>query len=285
VDGAIAAIADRQHGVIAYDQLLGLGLGPDAVQHRAQTGRLLRVHRGVYAVGRSSLAGHGRWMAAVLACAPDGLLGHRCASSLHGLLFYGGRRIDVITATGKKRPGIVVHRVGHLRDEDRAVVENIPVTSVARTLIDIARIVRPEQLERAVDAAERRGVLDLRAFEGRKLPRALRSALDGYRDVGFTRSHFEHRFARLCLDRGVRLPAMNVWIADQEVDAVWEEERVAVLLDSWEFHRTRGSFEDDRRRQATLTLLGYRVLPLTQRRFEAAPDEVMKEVRSLLAIG
>jgi hypothetical protein len=282
-DRLIAEIADRQHGVITLSDLRELGVSEDAVHHRVRIGRLHRVHRGVFAVGRGGLTGRGRWMAAVLAYAPDGHLGHRCAASLHALLFYSGRRIVVTSPTGKSRPGIVVHRVRRLPDVDRDIVDNIPVTSIARTLVDIAGIVRRDQLDRAIDVAERRGVLDLRAFEGRKLPRALGDALAGYRDVGFTRSDFERRFARMCIDAGLRPPAMNIWIHGQEVDAVWEEEKVAVQLDTYEFHGTRTSFEDDRRRDAELQVAGYSVLRVTGRRLDDDSAGVAAAVRSFLS--
>ena len=282
LDCAIAEMADRQHGVIAYSQLMDLGLGPDAVQHRVETGRLHRVHRGIYAVGRPGLTGHGRWMAAVSAYAPNGLLSHRCAASLHGLLFYAGRRIDVTSLTGKSRPGIVVHRVRQLHAEDRALVENIPVTSVARTLVDLAPVVRNDQLRRVIEAAERQGALDLRAFDRRRVPRALRAVLADYYDPGYTRSDLERRFARLGRDAGLPPPAMNIWICGQEVDVVWEDQKVAVQLDSFEFHRTRAAFEDDRKRDAALQIAGYSVLRVTDRWLGDDPDGVVTAVRSLL---
>jgi very-short-patch-repair endonuclease len=163
------------------------------------------------------------------------------------------------------------------------LVENIPVTSVARTLCDLAGVVRADQLRRAIESAERLGAFDLRSFEHRRVPRALRDALAGYRDPGFTRSEFERRFVRVCRDGGLPSPAMNIWICDQEVDAVWEDQRVAVQLDSFEFHRTRAAFEDDRKRDAALQVAGYSVLRVTDRWLDEGPDAVVTGVRSLLA--
>ena len=258
-------------------------MGQDAVQYRADAGRLHRIHRGVYAVGRRGLTGHGRWMAAVLAYAPNGVLSHRCAASLHGLLFYSGHRIDVTSLTGKSRPGIVVHRVRELPDDDRILVDGIPVTSTARTLCDLARVVSPDRVARAVEAAERLGVLDLRAFERRTPPRALREALAGYYDPGFVRSELERRFARLCRDVGLPPPAMNVWVCGQEVDALWKDQKVVVELDGYEAHRTRAAFERDRKRDAALLLAGYSVLRVTGRRLEDDSAGVVAAVRSLLS--
>ena len=115
------------------------------------------------------------------------------------------------------------------------------------------------------------------------MPGLMREVLDGYRDVGFTRSELERRFARMCIDAGIRPPAMNIWIHGQEVDAVWEEEMVAVQLDTYEFHGTRTSFEDDRRRDAELQVAGYSVLRVTGRRLDDDPAGVAAAVRALLS--
>ncbi len=162
------------------------------------------------------------------------------------------------------------------------------MTSVARTLLDLAGVVRFDQLERAIEAAERRDLFDLRAVEAlmerpRRGVRALRTALRDYHDPGFTRSVLERRFAHVCRAAGLPAPAMNSWIGDQEVDVVWEDEQVAVQLDGYEFHRTRAAFEGDRRRDATLILAGYRVLRVTYRWLAGDPDGVVTAVRSLLA--
>jgi very-short-patch-repair endonuclease len=220
-------------------------------------------------------------MAAALACGPGSVLSHRSAAMLLDLLRYSGR-IHVSTTRRCERPGIVVHRVRHLPDEDRALVDGIPVTSVARTLCDIAPRVRPGQLTNAIDAAERQGVFDLRQFEHRKLPRALREALRLYRDLGFTRSGLEHRFATLCRARGLPQPSLNLWICGQEVDAVWLGRKVVVQLDSFETHHTRAAFEDDRRRDAVLESHGYSVVRVTDVWLDSDPDAVVAAVASLL---
>lgn len=227
-------------------------------------------------------------MAAVLACGSGSLISHRSAAAHLGLLRYSGRRIDVTVTNARPRRGIVVHRVRELRDDDRDLVDGIPVTSVARTLLDISAVVRSDQLERAIEEAERRSFFDLRSLEpimvpGRRGVRALRAALRDHHDLGFTRSQPERRFARLCRDAGLPPPAMNLWVDDQEVDAVWEDAKVAVQLDSREFHRTRAAFEGDRKRDAALEHAGYRVLRVTDSRLEAEPAEVVRTVRALLA--
>jgi very-short-patch-repair endonuclease len=179
----------------------------------------------------------------------------------------------------------VVHE-GH--QDDRAVVEGIPVTTVARTLLDLAEVA-PARIERALEAAERMGFFDLRKVEalmdrnpGRRGSRILGAALDTYRDPSLTRSELERRFLRLCRRAGLPAPATNIWIAGQEVDAVWCDKRLVVELDSHEFHRTRAAFERDRVRDGDLQLAGYRVLRVTHRRLRDEPNVIVSMVRSLL---
>jgi len=167
VDRAVAELAGQQHGVVARRQLLAFGLGPGAIEHRIANGRLHRVHYGVYAVGYRSLTPHGRWLAAVLAAGPGAVLSHRSAAALWGLRPAAGRRIDVtVRRRGRRdRPGIAVHVTRELRDRDRAQRVSIPVTSVARTLLDLAGVIPERQLSRAFEEADRADLLDLDAIE------------------------------------------------------------------------------------------------------------------------
>jgi hypothetical protein len=285
----IARLADRQHGVIARSQLAALGFGRGAINHRVNTGRLHRLHVGVYAVGHARVSRYGRWMAAVLACGPTALLSHRSAASLWGILPPTPYPPDVTTAGRcRGRPRIVLHR-SRLHPEDGAVSEGIPVTSVARTLLDLAEVVRLRQLARALEDAERRSLFDLGAVErliarsrGRHGLRALNQGLADYRPPAFTRSGLERRFLDLCRRTGLPRPAANLFIAGWEVDMSWPDHRLVVELDGHDSHRTRAAFERDRRRDTTLQLAGYRVLRITDRRLESEPAEVLAAVRSLL---
>jgi very-short-patch-repair endonuclease len=153
---------------------------------------------------------------------------------------------------------------------------------VARTLFDLAGVLRADQLERTIEAADRHGAFDLRALQRGPMPRALREVLADYHGSGFVRSELERRFARLIRDAGLAAPAMNFWICGQEVDAVWEDQKLVVQLDGYEFHRTRAAFERDRRRDAALQLARYRLLRITYRWLGDDPDGVVTAVRSLL---
>src|SRR3954447_17591431 len=135
---AVADLARRQHGVVAFRQLVGLGMGRNVIRRWLECGRLHLVHFGVYAVGHSRLTGRGRWMAAVLACADGALLSHRDAAALWELLPIGSGRIHVTVPRrgARTRRGLIVHSTLSLPPEECCVRDAIPVTSVARTLLD-----------------------------------------------------------------------------------------------------------------------------------------------------
>src|ERR687895_2050712 len=155
-DMTLARLAMRQHGVVAAGQLRHLGLSQNVVGKWARKGRLLRVHRGVYAVGHGRLTREGRWMAAVLAYGPTAVLSHRSAAALHGLRPDNRPKSDITlpSPSARPRPGIDVHRSATLLAADVTTVDAIPCTSVARTLLDLAGVVNRRGVERAVDQAE-----------------------------------------------------------------------------------------------------------------------------------
>jgi hypothetical protein len=230
-------------------------------------------------------------MAAAVACGPDAVVSHVSAAGLRQLLPDSRRVVDVTVPARRKHPGVVVHTVRGLPVEDRALVESIPVTTVARTLLDLAEVV-PKRLSRALEASERLGLFDLRELEalmrrsrGRRGLRLLTAALRTYRDPSLTRSELERRFLDLCREAGLPPPATNVWVAGHEVDVVWHDQRLVVELDGHEFHRTRAAFERDRKRDADLQLAGYRVVRITQLRLNVEPHAVVTMLRSMLATG
>jgi Protein of unknown function (DUF559) len=165
------------------------------------------------------------------------------------------------------------------------------VTSVARTLFDLAGTLPPTQLHRAFEAAERLRILDLAEIErmveenrGRRGVRGLRQLLAESRPPEpATRSDLESRFLDLCHGAGLERPAVNRLVAGLEVDAVWPTQRLVAELDGHAFHGTRAAFERDRRRDAALQVAGYRVIRLTQRRLVDEPEAVIASVRALLA--
>jgi hypothetical protein len=293
-------LATRQHGVVSTRQLAALGYVRNSASKANRVGRLHRVHRGVYRVGHKKLTWEGRCMAAVLAAAPQrATLGHRgvvashfAAAWLWDVIRFRPETIHV-TVTTRRRParrGFVVHEEA-LRGDEMAVREGIPVTSLARTYLDLAATERGRTVERALDRAADLHLLDLgpvREVLGRHQdhPGAakLGAALEIYRPKRkFTRSGFERRFLEVVREAGVPEPAMNVFVAGHELDAYWEEEGFGVELDSWATHGSRLSFEDDRRRIDDFLLAGLRVTRVTETRLDREPGEVVESLRGHLA--
>lgn len=230
-------------------------------------------------------------MAAVLACGPNALLSHRSAAALWDLLPAIGSSAEVIAPRGSrvKRSGIAVHRPRQLHPDDRAGRCGIPVTTVARTLLDLAEVLRPRQLERAIDQAELLQLFDLRAIErlkershGHRGLAALNRLVADYRGPTPTRSELERQFLDLCRKARLPAPATNSFVAGFEVDAVWHDGRLVVELDGYRYHGTRQAFERDRVRDGVLQLEGYRVLRVTHRRLQKEPVAVVSTLRSLL---
>ena len=157
-DVAVAELARRQHGTVARAQMLALGMGAGAIKHRLACGRLHEVHRGVYAVGHSVLSMRGRWMAAVLAAGPGAVLSHRSAAALWGIR--NGTAIEVTTPHRVRRPGIRA-RGATLPPDEITTRAGIPVTTVARTLLDLAAVLARHDVESAFHEAEYQHRTDL----------------------------------------------------------------------------------------------------------------------------
>jgi predicted transcriptional regulator of viral defense system len=296
LDRLIVAIAARQHGVIALAQLLALGLSPRAVRDRVASGRLHRIHQGVYAVGRLDLPIKGHWMAAVLACGEGAVLSHRSAATLHGLINARGGKIDVAIPrqSSISRPGIRVRRSTCLVAADCVMVDRIPCTSVPATLLALAATAPRNVLESACNQAELEWALDMRAIEELLDRRGahpgsarLRAVLE-IDDLGLdrTKSKLEKRFVWLAKEMGLPAPTINEWISipgeEMQCDFVWHGQRVIVEVDAWETHRTRKAFYNDPRRDQLLLLAGWSVVRVTSRDLDEDPDRVVRVVRTML---
>lgn len=239
-----------------------------------ERGWLVTLHRGVYAVGHRRLRREGFWLAAVLAAGPGALLSHREAAALHGLRPAERTTVDVTVAARRRVPGVQVHRVERLQAEDVAAVDGIPVTAVARTLVDLAAVLQPAALRKALEEAERSHRLDAGEIDAalvRARTRngsgyaALRAALSELASMGttVTRSALEDRFLSLLDAHGLPRPQTNAQTMGVEVDAMWPAARLVVELDGWEHHRTRAAFQRDRDRANALQAAGWTVLRFT----------------------
>jgi hypothetical protein len=292
-DLLVAQRAARQHGIVSRRQLIAAGLSRHAIDHRVASGLLHRVHRGVYAVGHPPLTREAWWMAAVLACGDGAALSHASAAALWELRPSAAVWIDVTVATraGRAtRDGIRVHRSGTLAAADITEHRGIPVTSVARTLLDIAGVLPAAALARALERTEVLRRFDLRstravidAHPASRGAKRLTAALELYRDDEMTRSDLEAFFRTLCADHDVPRPLVNAVIEGEEVDFLWRRERLVVETDGRETHLTRAAFERDRAKDAKLTLAGYRVVRFTYRQVEHQRDATGATLLALLS--
>jgi very-short-patch-repair endonuclease len=267
-DVLVATIAGRQHGVIATYQLEALGLLPSGISDRTRAGRLHRIHRGVYAVGHSRLSNEGRWTAAVLACGEGAVLSHHSAGALWRITRNADGPVDVSVPgnSGRsRRQGIRLHRSRTLTPPDCTTRDGIPVTRPSRTLDDLRRVLPSQKFAAALREAE---------FLG--LPIGQRQ------QVGRARTELEALFLSLCRRHRLPQPEVNVRVDRFEVDFLWPARHLVAEVDGWESHRTRSAFEEDRRRDARLKLLGYEVLRFTWRQVKDEARTVAATIRTIL---
>jgi very-short-patch-repair endonuclease/predicted transcriptional regulator of viral defense system len=292
VDALIAELAGRQHGVVSREQLLALGLGEDAIDRMIRAGRLIRLHRSVYAVGHRNRSRQTAWMAAVLAGGEEAALGHRPAGALWGLCRSEGRPEVIVPAQRRPRRGIVFHRA-ELPEDERTVLDGIPVTTVPRTILDLATTLDVRGIEKAINEAEIKCLWDelslhdlLHRYPRRPGNKNLRAAL-AKRSEGPspTKSDLEEVLIRFADKGGFPRPETNVVVEGFEVDCVWRKQRVIIEVDGWETHKTRAAFERDREKSRILQAAGWRCVPLTHRQLEHTSAEVKRDVRRLLFEG
>jgi very-short-patch-repair endonuclease len=288
---ALAALADRQWGVVALAQVLDLGITRHALYHSLSVGRLHRLHRGVYAVGHRQIGDEGRTLAAVMACGRGAVLSHQSAAAWWGLSSRAPRIVHVTAPRGRRgRDGVTVHRSRQL---DAGVVtrrRGIPITTVERTLLDIAATAAADDLADALATARRLGRLHRRRLEdviarcsGHPGSGALTRAIAAR--PAPTRNAFERGFLQLVRRAGLPDPLVNSRVAAPdhpflEVDFLWPSHALIVETDGYETHGTRRAFEADRAKDAALTAAGFRVVRFTWRTDQAI---IVRRLRALLA--
>lgn len=231
-------------------------------------------------------------MAALLAYGDDAAIGFRTAGAMHDLRGTDQLRIDVIVPRLgiRSRKGIHVHCTDYLHPEDVTTIDRIPVTSVSRTILDLASILKPDQLMRVLERAVQLQVLNLIRLEAamaRVPPRhrgcaRLNAALADYREPLDFRSKFERDFYALVKRAGLPGPQVNVFVEGFRVDCFWPEARLVVELDGRAYHTAPRAFEQDRLESNLLQRRGYRVLRITYRRLQRDPAGVVEELEAFL---
>jgi very-short-patch-repair endonuclease len=292
-DHGVARLAARQGGVVSHAQLVALGLSRQAIVRRLAAGRLHVVHRGVYAVGHCRIGVDGRRWAAVLALGDGAYLSHASAADAHGIRANNAAVVDVsVRGRGgrKRHAGIRVHRPRALPDDEVTRLHRLPITTPARTLLDLAASLNRRALESALNHAELDARLDfaelhelLARYPRRPGTRSLNAQLAAYRGPIDTRSHLERLVYELCDAHGLPRPQVNTVIEGRVCDFFWPDRGLVVEGDSYRWHRSPSALNEDRERDVALTLAGYTVLRFTYEQVTRRPRYVIRALR--LALG
>jgi hypothetical protein len=282
-DAQIAELARRQFNRVSRQQLLDLGVSPTAIEHRISAGRLVAVEQGVFAV--APLLEHddwGRWMGATLT-APGTVLSHTSAATAWGIWSLA-RQLEVVTRPGsggpRRRGGVLAFRSSTLAG-DVTARRGIPITSVSRTLVDLARMVGDRALARAVREAVRLELVtlaglgdDLGRYRGRRGSRRLAMTIARYAGLPLerARSGAEIRAMEVLRAADRPLPRLNVRIAGEEADLSWASPRLIIEIDGGPFHLDVG---EDARKQRTWERAGWRVRRITSDDVYERPDRLL----------
>ena len=268
------------------------GLRRGGIQRRVEAGRLQRLWRGVYAFGHSELRLDGRLLGAVFACGPGAVLSRRSAADRWGILATARRVIDVTVSTRggrRSQAGIDLHCTRRLDPSDVTSLQGIPITTVARTLIDLCAVVPPRLIEKALEQSYVLQLVAPGAIEdalsraaGRKTAGLKRLLAAEKRGPTLTRSELEEAFLALCRRGGLPDPEVNVRLHGYEVDFLWREQRRVVEVDGYAYHSARGAFERDRRKDVDLELAGFPVTRFTHDQVVYEPEDTLRRTRELV---
>lgn len=281
----IATLASKQYGVVAHWQLADMGLGRRLIQSRQDRGELIPYYHGVYAVGHEALGRNGEMMAAALSAGRGAVISHGSAAEAWGLRGRS-RLIELTRPSGGGRRGRLYLHQAKLGPTDIASRGALRLTSVPRTLLDLAHRLDDVQLKRAVVAAERQQLLEwtkidrmLTASDGRRGIRRLRGALaEADPRAARTEPGAEELFLVLWRSAGLPMPEINVRVGPFIVDFLWPEAKVIVECDGYHYHRGRIRFEEDRQREMDLREAGYEVHRVTFQMLQARPEKVIATV-------
>ena len=271
VDSLVGRLAARQNGVVTHRHLIDLGLSAAGIAHRIATGRLHRLHRGVYLVGNPAPPPLALETAALFVYAPGAVLSHRTAARLHKLIDRAKPEIEVtVPRDCQSRNGIRVHRTRNLPRHDVRRHERLPITAPIRTMLDIASTEAARDVERALNEAQVLRLITLTQLErrlnderGRRGVALLRTLIAAQRQPKVTRSDAEKLFVALIERSGLPEPKTDYPIRPYRVDFAWPARRLVAELDSIAFHSTQPKFVGDRRRWADLDALGWRLFRFT----------------------
>ena len=294
-DALIGELARDQYGVVARRQLLEAGLSRRQIERRVSLGTLHPRFAGVYAVGHPVLRVEGHRLAAVLAGGPEAFASHRMAGAIWSLISWNGRP-SVTVPSWRPSTGQIAFHTRSLPADEITALEGIPVTTVPRTLLDLATVLDRHRLLNAINEAEERGLGDplslpalIERHRGERGVAILRTVLAdaGY---GVPKRELEERFQQWIADRGLPRPMLNAWVqvGSQHFspDCLWRTERVIVELHSARHHSTQPKVNRDARRDRLLALAGWLVIHVTWAQLHDSrdADELDKDLRIALGL-
>jgi hypothetical protein len=282
VEAVLAELAPQSHGVVTRRQLLAAGITSHEIAHRVRTGALQRVHPGVYRVGHRARSVEATFLAAVWACGEGAVLSGRAAAHLWGLI-NGRAPAPEVTAPAKRQvEGVTTHRA---RSIQATTHRGIPITTVPRTLVDLAAVLPLDALARACHEAGVKHDTRPAQVEAATRPRTrgaakLRAVLHG--DAPVTLSALERRFLALLDEEGLPRPQTNKPAHGRRVDCRWPDRRLMVELDSYRYHHSRHAWEEDRRREREARARGDEFRRYTYGDVVERPRLMLAELRELL---
>jgi hypothetical protein len=282
--------------MLARRQLMALGLSRHAIQGRVERRRLRRAYRGVYTVRQGPVGREGWWMGAVLLGGTGAVLSHTAAAARLGVRRSAPERTEVTVPTERRQCETVRFHFGRIESDEVTVRDGIPVTSLTRTLFDLASVLPRSQVEAAINEAEVMRLTDslsladmVARYPRRRGVSTIREILAAARiGASRTRSELEIAFLEFLDAVGLPRPEMNAWIqlGDKwiQVDCLWREQMVIAELDSHRFHMTPRAFESDRARDRALSAAEWRPIRITWRHLQEAA-ELERDLRTLLLEG
>ena len=283
----VQRFAAEQGGHVTREQMLAAGVNPRTVKRWVASGKLIRVYRGVYAVGHVQINPINAAHAALLAGGDRCALAGGCGLVLWSVWRGWPQRLEIVTAGDRRPSGLIVHRSMTLLHRDIKEVQGLRVTSPARTLLDVASRLRPKQLTRAINDLRLRDLLtieDLASVVARNPTHEAVTLLRPHLEFAQpepTRSVLEDRFLPLLRKHRLPTPRINIHICGYRVDAYFDQQRLIVELDGWGTHRGKERFVEDRRQDfAILTATG---IPTVRLPSEDVNDAVVPRLRELLA--
>ena len=282
----IARIASRAHGVVTRQELLEGEISREEIDGRVRSGALIRVHRGVYRVGHEAPSLEAWYLAAVLACGAGAVLSGRAAGHLWGLLTGPPPGPEVTAPTDRRVKGVKTRRARRAKVE-ATIWRGIPITTPARTLVDLAAVLNAASLARAChDAGIRHGTTPRQVDTVlARCPRAtgagrLRAVLRG--DVRVALSKLESRFLDCLRTADLPLPVTNRPAGGRRVDCRWPELNLTVELDGYRYHHSRYAWDQDRRREREARARGDEFRRYTYADVTEEPRFMLSELRALL---